>query len=166
MDGETEETALAGGVELAVLGIKLEDLSLDRLARGQARNQLDLTAEEVAPLLLLVRGGAGGRVALLDHEDGVLASGQRRDRDREAEVDIRKGGLQGDDRVLSDGGSRPEKEREQEGGGRAESHGWGCTRHLSRKAGACKRFFAGKRGPEETFALPLFFAGFQRTVRY
>ena len=43
---------------------------------------------------------------------------------------------------------------------------WGCARYLSRKAGACKRFFTGKRGPEETFTLPLFFAGFQRTVRY
>jgi hypothetical protein len=125
MDGETEETALAGGVELAVLGVQLEDLRLDRLAGGQTRDHLNLTTEEVAPFLLLVRGGAGSRVAFLDDEDRVLASGQRRDRDREAELHVGEGGLKADDRVLRDGGSHPEKEREQEGGGRAETHGLG-----------------------------------------
>jgi hypothetical protein len=33
MDGKTEETALAGGVELAVLGCELKDLALHGLAR-------------------------------------------------------------------------------------------------------------------------------------
>ena len=125
VDGETEETALSGGVELAVLGVELEDLRLDRLTRGQTRDHLNLPAEEVAPLLLLVRGGAGNRVSLLDHEDDILASGQRSDRDREAELHVPEGRLQADDRVLRDGGSHPEEEREKEGGGRAETHGLG-----------------------------------------
>jgi hypothetical protein len=42
----------------------------------------------------------------------------------------------------------------------------GYVKHLSRKAGACKRFFAGTQGPEETCTLPLFFAGFHRKVRF
>jgi DNA-binding protein HU-beta len=161
VDGETEETALTGGIKLAVLRAELEDLRLDRLASGQAGDHLHLTAQEVAPLLLgLVRGAAGGRVTLLDHEDHIIASGQRRDGDREAELHVREGGFQGDDRVLSDGGSHPEKEREQEGGGRAETHGLGVCQIPKSEGGRMQKIFHREAGPGRNLHPALIFRWF------
>ena len=142
MDGETEETAFAGGVKLTVLRVELEDLRLNGSTRNQARDHLDLAAEEVATLgLFLVSGRRDHRVALLDDEDRVLTPGEGRDRDREAELHVWEGRLQGDDALLGDDGSHPEKERKQEGGGRAETHGFGVYETPKSEDGRMQKIF-------------------------
>ena len=126
MDSETQETALAGGIKLAVLRVDLEDLRFSELPGVQTGHHLDFAAEVGASLLLLIgrrlvslRGRNG--VALLEDEDDVLASGHRGDRDGETEGQTGEGLVQSD-RILGERGGRPEREGEQESEERMGTH--------------------------------------------
>ena len=146
VNGETEEAALAGGIKLPVLRAQLEDLALDGIGGGEPADHLNLPAEEIATLLLLISGVSRSRVALLDDEDGVLTAGQRGDRDREAELHLREGRLQGDDGVIGEGGGYAEKGGQGEGGGRTESHGVGELRTPKLKGGRMQKIFCERQG--------------------
>ena len=117
MDGETEKTALPGGIELTVLRVDLENLRLGHLTRAQAGHHLDFAAEVGGGLLLLVGGlirfGRRSGIALLDDEDDVLAAGHRGDRDGETEGQAREGLVQSD-RLLGERRGSPEREGKQE----------------------------------------------------
>ena len=74
VNGETKEAALALGIKLSVLRAQLEDLALNGIGAGEPADHLNLPAEKIATLLLLIGGVSGSRIAFLDDKDRILTS--------------------------------------------------------------------------------------------